>query len=405
MFWRSLFFIIYLSILLGCQSQKNLDYPLWFKPSSSYMAIQNDSNSFGAYTSAAIKTEQMFPQFLYKVHFTPGQKQAIINALTPIVHTLLTEINKPFEFQYQAVFPNQHPPFQRGWRLISHALIWKIESFIYQSQWNNAMKLFLTATKFGINLTGGNVLDASLGFQIADEARHAFLSALGKLSSVELEFLYSRLKDICDQRPKIKTTLLHEKETMLASIQYIQDCYQKNQLSDLQNLLGNSAKEAITYLHRMKSKDSKLRPDYFQYFAQEIDSLTAHLAANIDQPAAKRTSFIPQLKVRPWKRLAKHFIGSAQSLGVLNDRALAHLRLLILHSKIKQIILKNRIAPKNLEGFPKDLIQDPFSGLPFVYQRDGSEFKIYSVGENLRDDGGISDETGLQPDLVLEEKY
>lgn len=32
--------------------------------------------------------------------------------------------------------------------------------------------------------------------------------------------------------------------------------------------------------------------------------------------------------------------------------------------------------------------EDPFSGKPFAYRREGSGFCLYSIGPNLKDDGG-----------------
>jgi len=44
---------------------------------------------------------------------------------------------------------------------------------------------------------------------------------------------------------------------------------------------------------------------------------------------------------------------------------------------------------------------DPFSGRQFVYQRVGNDFRLYSVGANLVDDGGVHDRRGVQADLCF----
>ena len=49
------------------------------------------------------------------------------------------------------------------------------------------------------------------------------------------------------------------------------------------------------------------------------------------------------------------------------------------------------------------LHEDPFSGKPFVYHRQGAGFVLYSFGEDLDDDGGIPGQAGSgQGDLVWE---
>ena len=37
---------------------------------------------------------------------------------------------------------------------------------------------------------------------------------------------------------------------------------------------------------------------------------------------------------------------------------------------------------------------DPFSGKDFVYRRQGKGFLLYSIGENLKDDGGLDPRRG-----------
>jgi hypothetical protein len=45
---------------------------------------------------------------------------------------------------------------------------------------------------------------------------------------------------------------------------------------------------------------------------------------------------------------------------------------------------------------------DPYSGRGFVYRVDGADYRLYSVGADIKDDGGETDETYTAPDLMLE---
>ena len=40
-------------------------------------------------------------------------------------------------------------------------------------------------------------------------------------------------------------------------------------------------------------------------------------------------------------------------------------------------------------GFLSELPVDPFSGNPLIYRADGDDFILYSVGTDLKDDGGV----------------
>ena len=44
--------------------------------------------------------------------------------------------------------------------------------------------------------------------------------------------------------------------------------------------------------------------------------------------------------------------------------------------------------PADLSGIRPEWTIDPFSGQPFVYRKDADGILLYSVGENLKDDGG-----------------
>lgn len=58
------------------------------------------------------------------------------------------------------------------------------------------------------------------------------------------------------------------------------------------------------------------------------------------------------------------------------------------------------------EKLGKKIDDDSFSGKPFIYKRNGKGFILYSIGENLKDDGGVSredlkaNENDLNYDLV-----
>lgn len=56
--------------------------------------------------------------------------------------------------------------------------------------------------------------------------------------------------------------------------------------------------------------------------------------------------------------------------------------------------------PETLEAFAdRDFVVDPFSGQPFHYRREGGDFLLYSVAENMEDDGGKHNEHGSTNDL------
>jgi hypothetical protein len=72
----------------------------------------------------------------------------------------------------------------------------------------------------------------------------------------------------------------------------------------------------------------------------------------------------------------------------------AHLRLLMLELAIRCQQLEKGSPPQSLgELVPSQLKAvplDPFSNKPFIYRLEGTGFKLYSVGPDGKDDGGVS---------------
>lgn len=53
-----------------------------------------------------------------------------------------------------------------------------------------------------------------------------------------------------------------------------------------------------------------------------------------------------------------------------------------------------RVYPESLKQLGAGIPEDPFSGKELVYKLTGNGFKVYSIGENLRDDGGNAAKDG-----------
>ncbi len=60
----------------------------------------------------------------------------------------------------------------------------------------------------------------------------------------------------------------------------------------------------------------------------------------------------------------------------------------------------SQLAPDILPALPLD----PFTGKDYVYRKKDKGFIVYSVGEDLKDDGGVEERTSAKPDIVWEDK-
>ena len=402
---RNIFFCLLILItIFGCSKKNPPSYPTWFTQKSPYVSRPGSHNAFDDYTLAASDAEKLGHKYLNRTLFTPGMKKHLINTLQEPLNQIEQAKNKKSDFQFRALPPFQAAPYQKGWQLLGKTLCWKIELLVFNDELDDAISLFLSTSKFGFDLTEGAAIDLSLGLTIVNTARLAIIPGVHKMSKEQLSQLAGGIITILKNRPSIEKTLLHEQEQMMAAVQVVQDAIQKKDFSELRKQLGSSVNRGIKFINKKllkKSYEKKIA--YLNGFANEGKSDTNKLIIQLKLPTIKREKIEKSPKAyRPWKRFAMHFFSSAQTILPMNDRTVAKTRLLALQALLQKEIKEHDQAPDNLDKFPGEVTLDPYSGQQFVYQAGDLDFKIYSIGEDLRDDGGQTDETGTGPDLLLE---
>ena len=123
------------------------------------------------------------------------------------------------------------------------------------------------------------------------------------------------------------------------------------------------------------------------------------------------------LALRPENNLDEgEFVGDLPpwSLGKLLLPALSRARLSFVRMKATKVILttqvgleiyrnKNRRYPQTLgqlEGILDEIPLDPFTNEPLKYRRTKDGYVVYSVGEDLKDDGGKEGKSKYEPDII-----
>ncbi len=404
---RTLGVILGTSALLGgcgCGSKPAEVWPTWVTYDAPYVGGTSDKNGFDLYARAALQAEQVAADSLLRVYFTPGKKNALLVKLAPALSQLVRGTSFGFSPPSVTRPLTEEAPYRKGWRMLGRALVWRIEAAIAKGNNSAAMASLLQATKFGFDLAKMSAIDASLGLTIVNEARAAFAKGLSTLGASELTTLIQRLAKITGEQTKVPGWLDQEHKVMLSAVQLVQDSLRSDKWDEVRKMLGPDAREAIAYISERKSKTEE-RVAYFEKWAQEADMERDELRLRFSQPASKREEMPTfENETRPWRRFARHFFRSGRPLLKLTDVTMARTRLLILESYVIRDIKMKKRAPASLTGVASALREDPFTGLPMVYKAQGLDYRLYSVGENLRDDGGETDESGTTPDLVLEGK-
>ncbi len=115
--------------------------------------------------------------------------------------------------------------------------------------------------------------------------------------------------------------------------------------------------------------------------------------ADMAKPFRQRT--VEGLKAPPDDLLTQIMIDALYGTGNLKGFSIwqtareAHLKLIGLHAAIAAYRLEHGKLPDALADLrQKDRTIDPFSGEQFRYARDKSDYRLYSVGADLKDDGG-----------------
>lgn len=366
--------------------------------------MATSENAFPAYVSAAEEAERLGANFLTRVYFTSGMRRTALADLRGPLNVVESASSKPCSPTFSPRDPFEAAPYQAGWRLIGRCLVWKIQDAVALEQWDEAVRVAAIAMKFGLDLTGGSASDASLGFALVNEARGALSPSLEHMDPEALGHLSRRVATVLESHKGLSTMIDHEHQQMLHAVQYVQTVYRSRDFDSLRKKLGSDVRNAVDYLEAMVEEDGEKRPAYFEGFAAEVEEQVRWLHEVERQPHSKRKAVgEPKLAAeRPWWRFSKHFLQAANPLLTVRDRTLARTRLLAIEAEaLHQIKAKGR-APANLAGLERSVTVDPFTGMLFVYRANGSMYSVYSVGEDLRDDGGETDEGFQVPDLRLE---
>jgi hypothetical protein len=108
-----------------------------------------------------------------------------------------------------------------------------------------------------------------------------------------------------------------------------------------------------------------------------------------------------QMAQRPWyavvtRTLAPIYIRATQA----RDEARAMVGLMRAALALRDYQIEHRSYPASLADLRAAggwaIPHDPFSGKPFIYRREGAGYLVYSVGADLKDDGGISQRTATE---------
>lgn len=386
----------------GCGPRHETPWPDYRIPAA--VSTPAPGDQFAAVKQAAAQARIIAGSQIDNISFKAKQSTDLEKALGPVIASLKAARSGTWTFPYAASDPFQPRPDNLAWSFIGRVLTWRITSELAAGQGDQAVDDFLLGTRLGFMLTAGDARDASTGDQIADEVRQALMTNIGSLGASQLQNLSNRLAQIEALRAPRSQTVTQQHAQMMATLQSVQDLYAKDSLDDLAKDLGDRAQEAINTLQTLQTQGRPSQIAFFLKLRDDADLEYQWLQANASIPTAKRAPepTFRSTRSTSWHAAAATLFTEGSSWLEIDDACVARTRLLVLYSKILAQVKSTKAAPKDLNAFPPSARLDPYTGSSFFYVPKGTDFLLYSAGENGLDDGGATDPSFTTPDLFLE---
>jgi hypothetical protein len=393
----------------GCGSHSTLPYPTYFPASDADSQPAERSNAFTDYLAASSDFSENLGArqiLLIKSNYTPAEEKFISKSAGRPLRKIKEGLRSGCQIPYAPEGSKAANEGRPALRLLSKVLIRRIQDACEAQSFDDAIESTVLASKFGFDLCSGLPYDASLGLVTVDEARKALAPSLGSMSAKQLALLAKSMKTVYLNRPSMEPCFEDAAKDSLDMVQRIQDAYRSEDYSGLSKELGTASKEILPTLKELHQESDSRRAAFFAGFAQqakdESEQVEKEAKMSVAQRVADEAGVVPPTGDRPWKRIARRVLGSGRPLLAMSDATDARTELLILEAEIMLSQKINGKTPQDLSRFSPKISTDPYSGQTFIYRTDGSDYKLYSVGDDLVDNDGETDETFSTPDLTLE---
>ena len=329
---------------------------------------------------------------------TPNRAK-LLRELGPLLEQLARSTTKQCMFAFEPVAPIERGKNHAGWLLLSKALVWKIDESALSSDWDEAVRWTIVATTFGFDLSGGDFLDASLGYGIVDSARSVLAQYLPVMPADALDALSRGLVSAVKRRPDDQQTVNNESQSMLAAVKALQDAHMNGKIDDFAESLSGKSKSAVIGLIDLEDKE---RSKLFKALLDERESVLEQLLVSIEVPGAQRNPVQYSLEGRA-RIIADQFFTTGAPWFAMRDLTLTRTHLFAVSAGLYSNIAKTNEAPRTLDSFDPVVISDPYTGRTLNYEYQGRGFKLFSAGANGVHDQGETDAERLEPDLFLKD--
>lgn len=348
------------------------------------------------------------PKFALYTNPTASQLGALAKTADPIIQKLGAFGGGPAIIPFDGKTDSASQQLNRetglGWYYLDQAFVFKIQTALQGDDFETALRTLVTATRCGLSIATADAATALSGYQMVDHARQALARRLPEFGTAQLNELGQNLTDILKQLPSPSITAERTKAVLLGQVDQQQNWVKDENWSALTKCLGPDLDLCVQAMKNGQKGNESGRANYFHELAALVNDEADWLAQSMALPAAKRA---PEPKPKPV--LKKPWIADSLTITQIGtgflyarDISLARTRLLALTALLLATAKTNHALPDSIRGFPTAITIDPFSGQSFLFVAKGLSPVVYSVGKDLRDSGGETDGSWLEPDLYLE---
>ncbi len=340
-----------------------------------------------------------------KLHstFGPSQKKKIIAALGPAESRLVKSLAGTWDRRYEAPPLDQIPEWAQGWNWLARSLDWQAQEAMNQQNWPLAAQKSITAIQFGLKWSVGDCFDAVGGCTIAETHALRLAPSITQMGPRTLEALSAGVQYGLKGLENPEVTLMNEQQRLAATMQALQEACRKEGYDGMRPIIGPSSHDGALWVKNNRKKLGW----FFRSFLDECQRISAEYVdfslgakpfdADIYDQGAERWDGI----LRPWRDMTPHAMAGHEAYRKARLSAVARLRLLAASCAIEAKLKREGRAPKDLTFLPESIRKDPYGSGDLAYRPGTVTYRIWSVGPNGVDDGGLVDPGAVVLDMGL----
>jgi hypothetical protein len=345
-------------------------------------------NALNDYITASIMFERNGGDMpMYDASGQPSllNQSSVVTANQPALARLRQGFGKQCGIPFE---PSINAQFDYLAKMRSMARLLSAEADVFDAGSNpgRAVSSGVDAIRLGTDIqSGGTLIHGLTGTAIQAIGHSAALPRVSKLSKKQCEDEINRLQGIVLRAPAAQEIMGNERRWLIQSLARMDPKdYWKSLRPDPNEPQGGSGAVASLFWHFARDKTIR-----------DVEKYMSAAVADAGKPAADRKP-IPE----PGGLAGIMVPVYTQATDKFNTMSLRN-RLLLLEIAIRRYRLMHGDLPKSLSDLglnPKALL-DPDSGKPIIYRKTATDYLLYGVGPDGKDDGGVPANEGVSPQL------